>query len=133
MDPAKVKEFESLQVLPEVKHVVMYPRHCLAPLVTCDFRNLAILGVPWSVLLSGFCGVLSNRSLPLQLRFGVCFSPHHTLLALRSALRPGSTLMYVTFQKLGYELRFLGVWLSDGVSKIEGKKCLAWERSSVSC
>jgi hypothetical protein len=24
VDPAKVKEFESLQILPEVKHVVIY-------------------------------------------------------------------------------------------------------------
>lgn len=34
VDPAKVKEFESLQVLPEVKHVVMCLCVCLTPLVT---------------------------------------------------------------------------------------------------
>ena len=33
VDPAKVKEFESLQVLPEIKHVVTYPRHYLVSLV----------------------------------------------------------------------------------------------------
>lgn len=87
MDPAKVKEFESLQVLPEVKHVVMYPCRCSAPLVTCDFRSLAILGVPWAVLLSGFCGVLSLVTAIETAVQGV-FLPHHTLLALRSALHP---------------------------------------------
>lgn len=42
VDPAKVKEFESLQVLPEVKHVVMCLCVCLTPLVTCKLLNLEI-------------------------------------------------------------------------------------------
>ena len=33
VDPAKVKEFESLQVLPEIKHVVTYTCLYLVPLV----------------------------------------------------------------------------------------------------
>lgn len=54
VDPAKVKEFESLQVLPEIKHVVMYPYLCLAPLVTRNFTSLATL----DVLLCDFFDIL---------------------------------------------------------------------------
>lgn len=49
VDPAKVKEFESLQILPEIKHVVMCPCHCLVPLGWCSLRDLAILHVHWAM------------------------------------------------------------------------------------
>lgn len=53
VDPAKVKEFESLQILPEIKHVVTYP--CLAPVVTCNFMTLAVLDGYGALLRSGLC------------------------------------------------------------------------------
>lgn len=58
MDPAKVKEFESLQVLPEIKHVVKQSCLSLTLLRTCNFMNFAIMEVHLAVFLSGFCGIL---------------------------------------------------------------------------
>lgn len=43
MDPAKVKEFESLQILPEVKPVVIYQHVCLTPLTTYKTLKLVIM------------------------------------------------------------------------------------------
>lgn len=110
VDPAKVKEFESLQVLPEIKHVVMYP--CLAPLVTGHFMTLAILDVCGPVLRSGLCWCLNLGYSPLNWEFSAFFSPNQTLLALWSTFGLGSILMCVTFKNLEYELRFLGIWCS---------------------
>ena len=73
VDPAKVKEFESLQVLPEIKHVVMYPCHCLAPLTTCNFMNLAVLDGFWAVLRSGLHWCLPFGHSPLNLQFRLCW------------------------------------------------------------
>lgn len=66
VDPAKVREFESLQVLPEIKHVVTYPYLCWVLLVTCRFLNLAILDVYWAVRLSDFCGLLPLATPPVN-------------------------------------------------------------------
>lgn len=53
------------------------------------------------------------------------FLPTSRFASTGSALGLGSSLVDVTFKKLGYELCFLGVWLSCGVGKIEGVRT-AW-------
>ena len=78
-----------------------------------------IRGVPQAVPPSGFCGILP-LVVPIETGVQSMFLPTSHVASTGSALGLGSSLMDVTFKKLGYEFCFLGVWLSSGVSKIEG-------------
>lgn len=108
VDPAKVKEFESLQVLPEVKHMVMCLCVCLTPLVTCKHLNLEIIMCIW-------LGYWMASSLDAP-------SPWPTSSTSWSALALNSVLMCITYKKLGCGLVILVVHLSFGTSNTECRR-----------
>lgn len=70
--------------------------------------NAMIPGVPQAVLPSGFCGILL---LVVHIETGVqsMFLPTSHFTGIGSASGLGSSLMDMTFKKLGHELCFLGV------------------------
>lgn len=70
--------------------------------------NAMIPGVPQAVLPSGFCGILL---LVVRIETGVqsMSLPTSHFTGAGSALGLGSSLMDMTFKKLGHKLCFLGV------------------------